>query len=416
MAAASVLESDEGHSSEWPNDLLDMAEVRRQGWQPLPFDEFVVKVHSRCNLSCDYCYMYEMADQSWRSRPVVMSQQTIIDTCQRISEHTRTHNLPSVRVVLHGGEPMLAGADTLGFFARQLRHSVDSRTSVEIGVQTNGVLIDETFLGTFQEHGIRVGVSLDGDALGHDRHRRYANGRGSHDLVSQGLRLLKSDAHRGLFAGLLCTIDLDNDPIRTYKALAEWAPPRIDFLLPHGTWDEPPPYRSRDSTVTPYADWLIAIFDHWYEAPPGEPSVRLLDGILQLILGRPSTFEGIGLAPISLLVIETDGTLEQVDTLKATYAGAPNTGLNVAEHAFDAALDHPSIVARQLGVDALAEDCRSCRLRDICGGGYYPHRYRAGTGFLNPSVYCPDLMKLITHVGRRVRADLLAHARKPDRV
>jgi hypothetical protein len=28
--------------------------------------QFSVKIHSRCDLSCVYCYMYEMADQSWR--------------------------------------------------------------------------------------------------------------------------------------------------------------------------------------------------------------------------------------------------------------------------------------------------------------------------------------------------------------
>jgi uncharacterized protein len=34
------------------------------GWRPVPFREFIVKVHSRCDLACDYCYMYEMADRS----------------------------------------------------------------------------------------------------------------------------------------------------------------------------------------------------------------------------------------------------------------------------------------------------------------------------------------------------------------
>ena len=38
-------------------------------WATTTLREFIVKVHSRCDLSCDYCYMYEMADQSWRSRP-----------------------------------------------------------------------------------------------------------------------------------------------------------------------------------------------------------------------------------------------------------------------------------------------------------------------------------------------------------
>lgn len=32
----------------------------------MAFMEFVVKIHSRCNPACDYCYVYDMADQSWR--------------------------------------------------------------------------------------------------------------------------------------------------------------------------------------------------------------------------------------------------------------------------------------------------------------------------------------------------------------
>jgi uncharacterized protein len=43
---------------------------------------------------------------------------------------------------------------------------------------------------------------------------------------------------------------------------------------------------------------------------------------------------------------------------------------------------------------------------EICGGGLYPHRYRQGTGFRNPSVYCEDLLHLITHVSDRVIADI----------
>ena len=31
--------------------------------------QFLLKVHSRCNLACDYCYVYQHADQSWRTRP-----------------------------------------------------------------------------------------------------------------------------------------------------------------------------------------------------------------------------------------------------------------------------------------------------------------------------------------------------------
>ena len=410
MVAIELTPPTAGPVGEWPTDLLDVAGRISSGWRPEPFGEFVVKVHSRCNLACDYCYMYEMADQSWRSQPAVMSERVMEQVSFRIAEHTAAHGLDEVTVVLHGGEPLLAGPTAIRRFVR-LAQEAAAPTRIEFGVQTNGILLTRAFLDLFTEYGVRIGVSLDGDAAGQNRHRRYANGRGSYDRVAAGLRLLTSEDYRPLFRGLLCTIDVDNDPIATYREMADWNPPRVDFLLPHGNWETPPPRRSPDPSSTPYADWLIPIFDHWYGGARPAPRVRLFSAIIQLLLGRPAPTEHIGLAPIRLLVIETDGTLQQVDALKSTYAGAPETGLNVTDNAFEDALVHPSIVARQIGIDALSATCRACSLRDVCGGGDYTHRYRKDSGFRHPSVYCPDLMRLITHVKDRVGADLrAAHA------
>jgi uncharacterized protein len=111
-----------------------------------------------------------------------------------------------------------------------------------------------------------------------------------------------------------------------------------------------------------------------------------------------------------MVVIETDGSVEQVDSLKAAYEGATATGLHVTRDPLDAALLLPSMVARQIGVRALAAQCRSCPIHLVCGGGQYPHRYRSGYGFANPSVYCPDLMRLIHHVAAVVRADVAYRA------
>jgi uncharacterized protein len=135
----------------------------------------------------------------------------------------------------------------------------------------------------------------------------------------------------------------------------------------------------------------------------------LFEEIIYLLLGGQSTTEVIGLSPVALIVIDTDGSMEQVDTLKSAFSGAPETGMNVFTHSFDDALAHPSIVARQIGLAALSDDCRKCPVHTICGGGYFPHRYRAGEGFRNPSVYCVDLRHLITHIGRRIHTDLLEH-------
>lgn len=105
-------------------------------------------------------------------------------------------------------------------------------------------------------------------------------------------------------------------------------------------------------------------------------------------------------------MIDTDGAIRQIDTLAAAYDNAADTGLTVLEHPLDAALDHPTTVARQIGLAALAPACLACGVRDVCGGGYYPHRYRAGDGFRNPSVYCRDLFRLITVIRAFVEDEL----------
>src|SRR5262249_32359883 len=116
--------------------------------------------------------------------------------------------------------------------------------------------------------------------------------------------------------------------------------------------------------------------------------------------------ETVGLSPVALITVNTDGSLEQVDSLRSAHHGAAATSLDVIHNSFDDALRHPAIAARQIGLAALAETCQQCALHQVCGGGHYVHRYRRDTGFRNPSVYCPDLTKLITHIANRVAAEI----------
>jgi len=361
----------------------------------VPFRQLVLKVHSRCDLACDHCYVYEHQDQSWRNRPKVMSRETVAWTAARLAEHAKTHGLTEVRVVLHGGEPLLAGPDRLREIARTLRDGLSGVCDLDLRIHTNGVLLDEAYCRVFAEEGVLVGVSVDGYQQAHDRHRRYADGRGSYRQVVRAVELLRSEPYRHLYAGLLCTIDLANDPVAVYEALVALDPPRIEFLLPHATWDHPP-YRPADGD-TAYADWLLAIFRRW--RADGRPvPIRLFDSVISTTLGGASLTEAIGLEPSDLVVVETDGTYEQADSLKTAFDGAPVTGLDVVHHDLDVVARHPGIGARQRGVAGLCATCRACPVVTSCGGGLYAHRYRSGSGFDNPSVFCADLKQLITEV------------------
>jgi uncharacterized protein len=397
--------------AEWPM-TLDIDALAAEGWRPTPITEFILKIHSRCDLSCRYCYVYEMADQSWQSRPKRISRETVAITAERIAEHVREHSLKAVQLTLHGGEPLLAGAELIEHIVTTVRAAVNAKVGVVL--QTNGVLLDAAYLKVFDAHNIHVSVSLDGDADAHDRYRRRANGEGSHASVVRSLELLTSDPFRHLFNGLLCAIDPRNDPIATYEALLRFRPPSIDFLLIHGNWSSPPPGRMPDSKETPYGDWLVRVFDHWYSAPRQEVEVRLFFEIIKLLLGGKSSTELVGLSPIGAVVIETDGSIEQSDILKSAFSGAPHTGLHVSRDTFDSVLRVPAFVARQIGVRALGEECRACEIRQVCGGGLYAHRYREGHGFANRSVYCPDLFRLISHIKNAI-APKVAELRRSSR-
>lgn len=289
-----------------------------------------------------------------------------------------------------------------------LTSAFDGVAELDLRIHTNGLQLSPRYLDLFDEFNVRVGISLDGDRAANDRHRRYADGRSSHPLVLKAVELLRQERYRHLDLGLLCTVDIENDPIAVLDALTELDPPLIDFLLPHATWDDPPP--RPDGSPTAYADWLLAVFDRWQEQGRPVP-VRLFSSVLSTLSGGPSLTESLGLAPTDLVVVETDGQLEQVDSLKSAYEGAAATGFDVFTHTFDEVAAHPGVRARQLGLAGVSEACRRCPVVRSCGGGLYTHRYRS-TGpsgeFDNPSVYCEDLAALVRGIEARTAASLVA--------
>ncbi len=364
----------------------------------VPLQQLVLKIHSRCDLACDHCYVYEHADRSWSTRPKVISDGTVEQVAKRLASYAAEHQLESLSVILHGGEPLLAGPARLSRICAELTRTLTPVARLDLRIHTNGVQLNRNHLKVFDEFGVLVGISLDGDRAANDLHRLDRKGRSSYDRVLRAVDLLRTEEFRHLYLGLLCTVDIANDPVAVHDALTALDPPRIDYLLPHSTWDAPP---SRPGPApTPYADWLLAAFDRWEEQGRTVP-VRIFESVLSTLRGGPSLTESLGLAPSDLAVVETDGSFEQADSLKTAYDGAAATGFDVFRHTFDDLAAHPGVRARQSGLDGVSETCRACPVVRSCGGGLYAHRYSAGRGFDNPSVFCPDLRAFIDGVAER---------------
>jgi uncharacterized protein len=369
-----------------------------------PIRQFVVKIASRCNLACPYCYEYFHGDHSWRAMPKLMEVELFGRIIDRIVEHAREHKLEKVLVSLHGGEPLLVGAtrfaDLMDCIAshRGLPH-------IDIGIQTNATLYNADFHEICTKHNVSVGVSIDGPKTVNDSRRPYHDGSGSTEAVERALQLLSGSP---VFGGLLAVIPIAADPEAVFHYLAQWRPPILDFLLPHAHWNNPAPGHPSDIArgpeswasmpPQPYGRWMIKCFDLWWQSSALAPiAVRTFEEIIRRLAGREGVLETLGVEPVSLMTISTNGNYEGVDTLKSAYPGAQVLGRNVVDCTISDVALHESIRFRQRGLASLADECRSCPLVQVCGGGYLPHRFGRGS-FLNPSVYCGDLALLIQHI------------------
>jgi uncharacterized protein len=353
----------------------------------------VLKIASRCNLDCDYCYMYSLADTSWLVQPRFISPSIYLTLAARLGTYLRSHSVPRFRVILHGGEPLLAGPARILDIVSAFKAEAPPGTTLTFSMQTNATLLTEDMLTTLAPAGIRFGVSLDGNDA-QNSHRPFKSGSSSTSQVLDALALLRSPRWTSSYGGLLAVVNLDSDPVETYRFLRSQSPPMLDLLPRLKTWDRPP--------AAGTSDWLENIFDAWY-LDPGAPQIRLFRIIISRLLGRDVRAGFIGPPPRSRsLAVNADGSAELLDALRSTADGGSATGLSVRTSTLDQIALHPGYTP-----PAPSAVCQTCPVFDVCGGGYYPNRYMTtenGVGsFDNPSVYCRDLYHLINHIKTRLQ-------------
>jgi uncharacterized protein len=363
----------------------------------------IVKIASRCNLNCTYCYMYNLGDDTWKRQPKFMSASTVVYLGQRIKEHCVKYKKDYFNIIFHGGEPLLATKDFFVQFIQKINQIVKpSGININYVLQTNGTLLSEAWCKLFDELNIVVGISIDGLKEDNDLHRIYHSGKGSYDDIIKGLKVLQNSAHYKHKPGVLSVINISADSVKTYQHFKSLGVNNMDFLFPdanHAT----PPFRGNYDSETAYADWLIPMFDVWFdEKSSSKIVIRIFRQIMQLILGDKVTFEIIGSEYNDAIVVDTDGSLEATDTLRICGNGFTKEGSNVSSHSFDQALETPLARMYINAHKMLSDQCTLCPINQVCGGGSIQNRYSAENGFNNPSVYCKDLIKLITHIQNRI--------------
>ena len=281
-------------------------------------DTVLLKVASRCNIDCAYCYVYRLGDSGWSRQPKQMSR----ETCAVVAHELRDLAFAGGQqfaVVLHGGEPLLLGEKGLGYVIATLRRTLPDACAISI--QTNGTLITSDILDLCAANSVTISLSLDGPRHIHDRNRVGFDDRGTFDRVMEGLACLRAHpAGRRLFTGVLAVVDPTSDPNEVYSFFKDLDPPSLDFIYRDGNHSRLPPGKASLET-TEYGRWMAGLFEA-YVTDDQPIQIRILDDMVKLVLGGSGTKEGIGLTDYGVLVIDSDGSITKNDTLKSSFDGA----------------------------------------------------------------------------------------------
>ena len=364
----------------------------------------ILKVASRCNINCTYCYMYNKGDGTFKSQPKFMSTDVVNNVLTKTLSHCTENNLRWFHFAFHGGEPLLASKDFYSEFITKC-NSLFLPCGVQpiYSLQTNGILISDEWCDLFRALKIHVSISMDGDKKTHDQYRLDFSGKGTYDRVLAGVRTLQrqfSD-QKSYHINLLSVINIDSDPIDQYEHFQKLGGiSYIDFLFPDSNYEYP---NLNGKSETPIADYLIPIFNRWFREKESTIRIRLFQAFVASIIGSDNvSTDSYGSLENNILVIETDGSIESVDVLKICGHGFTKNNYNITRNNLEDALNEPLIDLYYYSHINLCDQCQKCPLSTICGGGYLPHRYSKSNGFDNPSVYCKDLAKLICHIQNEV--------------
>lgn len=358
---------------------------------------FVIKLTHTCNIDCTYCYMFQSPGAKYKQLPAMMKYETATDAISRIVEFSKHNGILRPFIVLHGGEPLLVGYD---FVRRLLLFSRDfcEQCGIEprFSVQTNGALLDEEWVAIFSQYNVSVGVSLDGPASVNDAHRIDHKGLGTYD------RVLAAMSKSGIpisQLGVIAVVKPQADGAEVLQHLCNLGFKSISFLLSDA---------SHDASPAPDFDgcsrYLKSAFDLFWRSDDAALKVDPFEGMIKLLIGGVADADGLGLGSVAHVIIESDGGIAPLDSLRVCGADVYRSKGNVSTDAIGELFTDPLYMSGLWKDALLSRECLECPVGGVCGGGYIAHRYSRAKGFRNPSVYCRVLLDLIQHIQSSVEA------------
>jgi len=304
------------------------------------------------------------------------------------------YNGRSAQFIWHGGEPLLASEAFLKK-AVLLQHKFSKNQYISNSIQTNGTLLNESWLDFFDQHGFMIGLSLDGPEELHNKNRILSNGKDTFENVMKSISLIKK---RYNSVNLIAVITEDTLRLGAKKFFSFF----IENGLNHFSLLSQKPViilgREDYIKMNTYSQFMNELFDLYLELD--DPSVHILqfDSILNSMIGNGK--EGCILAGGCIgkyFAINYNGDIYHCDE----FMTDSNYKLgNIINNDFEEILQSDQISMlrdqNQREIDEL-----SCKWFSVCKGGCPKDRY-VPKMFSRDKVVCCGYSDLIEHISERI--------------
>ena len=358
-----------------------------------PLEMIVLQGTSRCNFNCSYCYLSESSRRAGRT----MEPDEVALVARRIFESPYTGN--RLRFSWHSGEPLILGVE---YYRRAIQIILDQRDKilgddfiVDFDIQTNASLIDQELCDLILdlEGALLLGVSCDGPAHMHDRHRVNWSNRPTHDKTEAGMKLLAKNG-----------IPFDVTAVLSFESLAE-PEAFLDYFsqfsenireFHYNLLDEffiaDPNSEEVRSYITQYQSFLLDLIRHITESVPGTfPALRNLSGFYNRLLISPDdrpAYDARSMSkPFKTLSIEANGdattfyaglTLDECKDLADIYGDAKGFVVgNIYDEDLAAIGAKDKLRRIHDDFETSHAACENhCDYFEVCSGGYNLIKFR----------------------------------------
>jgi uncharacterized protein len=349
-----------------------------------------------CNLDCSYCFYLDRDADPYKDLP---ARRMTDATLERLVDTYLFYSYPHATFAFQGGEPTLAGRNFFEKLVEFQQKYGRAGQSVSNAMQTNAVLIDESWMDLFKTYSWLLGVSLDGPAEMHDLYRYNKAGAGTWRKVMDATELLRK--HKVDF-NILCVVSQAN--VDRPRELYRWYRQQgFDFMQfiplsefnPDGT---PMPF-----TITPeqYGKFLVEMFEEWWPERK-KVRIRMFDNLAESLAGQKPGACTMHETCDSYVVVEYNGDVYPCDFFVEKTWKLGNVEL-----------DTWSEIARKQKRYNFAQkktvphaECQVCEYQNICHGGCPKHRHDQRGAFEDLDYFCPSYKAIFGRAVKPLQAEV----------